>query len=169
MVLILLLLPVLILLLLPLRIQLDMCHGQRRVMQLRAGVGKLQQAWLIEVAHTTQGREVSVISQAGRIRQLHPGPQQGQQAIAWLRRFRHCRSARRFLLAHVHPLQLDAQLMLHTASAASTALATGAVRACISSLPPHWLRMARLRVLPDFLNDRSRHGAYSCCGRAHCL
>ena len=144
-----------ILMALPLRVQIDLHRGQRRLLRLQAGIGHVTRTWMIESQRTPQGRVISVTGHNGHMRQIRPGSQQRRMASTWLRLLRHCRAARRFLMRHMHPLQLDAQLMLHASSAASTALATGGLRMIIAALPARWVRVARLRILPDFLNDHS--------------
>lgn len=64
-------------------------------------------------------------------------------------------TARRFLLAHTQLEQLDLHILLHTSTAAQTALWAGALDA-LGRLPPIWQRRIRLRCLPDFFQQHTQ-------------
>ena len=142
-------------LLVPVRLTADVHHGARKLLRLTVAVAGLRRQWLLEVSEPLQGRQLTVCGREGPARtmdmsQMGSGP--WQQAMQLLRRNK---PARRFLMRHIHLHRLDAQLLLHTASAASTALLTGAVQTLAACMQPGWRSVTRLRVLPDFLRERS--------------
>lgn len=63
--------------------------------------------------------------------------------------------ARRFLMAHVHMISLDALAVLSLEDAAATALLSGAARSLTLLLPRAWRHRTRLRVQPGFPAGRS--------------
>ncbi len=142
-------------LMLPLRLQADIHRGQRRLMRLQFTLAGLRRQWLIESQSTPAGRQVTLTGSPGHTRQIRPSGQQRQTLRSLRRTLQSHPALRRFLLDHLHPEQLDAQLLLHTGSAASTALLTGALQTLVRAVPSRWVRMARVRILPDFLREYS--------------
>lgn len=150
-----LLLLMALILLIPVQIRTDGLRAERRVMRVTVSAAGWKRTWQIESHPGPDGRTVEITGEGGTTRRMQPDPRHGQRLMRFAQALRHAPMARRFLTAHVHPLQLDAQWLFHASSAASTALATGGLRMALSLLPRRWLRVARIRILPDFLRDHS--------------
>lgn len=139
----------------PLRVTADIHHGARRLMRLHISTAGFRGEWVAEAVRGQEGHQLLVARRGRKPRTLSPASLHVGAAESLTSMLRESRPARRFLMKHVHAEQLDIQLLLHTASAASTALMTGAVQLAVQLLPAHWRGKLRLRILPDFLRDRS--------------
>lgn len=139
----------------PLRVTADVHHGARRLMRLHISAAGLHREWVAEAVRGPEGRQLMIARKGRMPRTFSPPSLNASTADSLTSMLRESRPARRFLLRHTHAEQLDMQLLLHTSSAASTALMTGAVQLAVQILPAHWRGKVRLRVLPDFLRDHS--------------
>lgn len=139
----------------PVYLTADLHHGTRRLLRLRMEILTFRQEWLTE-AVCDGGRHGLIIHRKGVApRSVDAGSLRGKSADRMRRILHGSRRARKFLMAHTHAVQIDAQLLLHTPSAAATALLTGAVHTALRLIPSQWRRVSRIRILPDFLRDRS--------------
>lgn len=148
-------LPPLVFALLPLQIRLDLLRGRERLLTVALTYCGFTGRWTIRAHATPRGHVFILTGQDGRIRRFTAPQQRRQQARSLARRLWQCRTARRYLLRRLHPRQLDAQLQLHSPSPASTALAACSLQTLLRALPPRWLRIARIRILPDFISGHS--------------
>ena len=153
----LLLAGILTVLFLPLRIQTDVHHGERRLMRISVTLAGVTRVWRLESRKGGKGREVilggGLLNRSPHV--IQTSPKQNEWLKRSLRELRHNKPVRRFLRRHVHTQQLDIQLLLHTSTAAGTALATGMLRFLFSWLTAETLQRSRIRILPDFLRERS--------------
>ncbi|MBR3764854.1 MAG: hypothetical protein IKK57_09950 [Clostridia bacterium] len=144
--------------LLPVSIQTDIHHGDRRLMRIAITCAGLSRMWHIETRRSANGREVIVrggLFPQREPRIIHPGKKQHDTMKTALHALWQNKPARRFLHRHIHTRQFDVQLLLHTPSAAGTALATGSLRVFLSQLNTDARRISRIRILPAFLHDHS--------------
>lgn len=141
--------------LIPLYVTADVHHGARRVMRLTVSIAGWRQEWVAEAVRGPDGRKLLIGRKGRQPHTVSPADLTGSPAGSMTTLLRESHSARRFLMRHTHAEQIDAQLLLHTASAASTALLTGTIHTGAQLLPARWRSRLRLRVLPDFLRDHS--------------
>lgn len=141
--------------LIPVCVTADVHHGARRLMRLHIATAIWQREWVAEALHGPEGLQLLIRRKGDAPRTVSADTLSGSPADKLLPLLRVSRPARRFLIRHTHAERLDMQLLLHTSSAASTALLTGALQTTLLLLPPQWRRISRIRVTPDFLRDRS--------------
>lgn len=143
------------LLLLPIRVTVDMHHGARRLLRLHVKAAGLTRQWVLEAVRQAGGGTRLIRHKDGTAHPLPTDDSRARAVDSLMRTFRHSKAVRRFLRRHIHPERLDAQVLLHTGSAAATALLTGAVRTAAALLQGRWREVARMRILPDFLHERT--------------
>lgn len=141
--------------LLPVQLGADIHMDERKLARLRTETAGLQREWLVELIATPQGHRLIVVGSGEQTRSISASNMGSGPADRALKLLWDARRARRFLLQHIHPRQADALLLLHTSSAAATALLTGVARLLPAWLPIQWRKVARIRVQPDFLLDHS--------------
>lgn len=144
-----------VLFLLPLRITADVHHGTRRLMRLQVSAAVLTHQWVLEAVRQPGGGTQLVRHKDGSSHPISTDDSRARTAGSLMKTLRHSKAVRRFLRRHIHPERLDAQVLLHTGNAAGTALLTGAVRTAAALLQGRWRQVARMRILPDFLHERT--------------
>lgn len=104
---------------------------------------------------TTSGSVTIKVTREGSAHPVSTSPERKERLQLLFRILMKSHTARRFLLAHTQLEHLDLCILLHTSTAAQTALLSGTLDA-LGRLPPIWQRRICLRCLPDFFQQRTQ-------------
>ena len=145
-----------LLMLLPLRLTLLLTHAARTQGTLGVTAGPIRLSFPFRVERDANGgHQLIFLPRRPREKPRPASPAGMRQGMAMLGTFLRADKARRFLLRHMHLIDLTVQAHLSLSDAASTAVITGLLRAMTTFLPPAMRRRTHLSLQPDFLTLRS--------------